>query len=73
VLIFTMHESDAGRGHPRRISEAGAVTNELMAHNDWFPTLATLTGEPAIVENERLQGNGRATSCISTASTSPTS
>ena len=29
--------------------EPGTVTNELMSHNDWFPTLAAIAGEPDIV------------------------
>jgi len=29
---------------------AGTVTNELMAHNDWFPTLCTLAGESLVVD-----------------------
>jgi arylsulfatase len=28
----------------------GTVTNELMSHNDWMPTLASIAGEPALVE-----------------------
>src|SRR5262245_25398352 len=28
----------------------GTVTNELMSHNDWMPTLAALAGDPSIVE-----------------------
>jgi arylsulfatase len=27
----------------------GTVTNELMSHNDWIPTLCTIAGEPDIV------------------------
>lgn len=27
----------------------GVVTNELVAHNDWFPTLCAIAGEPNIV------------------------
>jgi arylsulfatase A-like enzyme len=27
---------------------AGAVTNELMSHNDWIPTLCAIAGEPDI-------------------------
>ncbi|BFU96528.1 MAG: Arylsulfatase A family protein [Nitrospira sp.] len=27
----------------------GTVTNELMSHNDWIPTLASIAGEPDIV------------------------
>ncbi len=30
--------------------EAGAVTNELMAHNDWIPTLCDIAGEPQVVD-----------------------
>ncbi|HEX4013966.1 MAG TPA: arylsulfatase [Candidatus Cybelea sp.] len=32
---------------------AGTVTNELMSHNDWIPTLCSIVGEPAIVEKCR--------------------
>jgi arylsulfatase A-like enzyme len=28
----------------------GTVTNEIMSHNDWIPTLCAIAGEPAIVE-----------------------
>jgi arylsulfatase A-like enzyme len=28
----------------------GTVTNELMSHNDWIPTLCSIAGEPAIVD-----------------------
>jgi len=28
----------------------GTVTNELMSHNDWIPTLASIAGEPKIVD-----------------------
>jgi arylsulfatase len=28
----------------------GTVTNELMSHNDWIPTLASIAGNPDIVE-----------------------
>ena len=30
--------------------QAGAVTNELMSHNDWIPTLCTLAGEPGVID-----------------------
>ncbi len=33
---------------PGRI-KAGSVTNELMSHNDWIPTLCAIAGEPDIV------------------------
>ena len=29
--------------------KAGTVTNELMSHNDWIPTLYAMAGEPEIV------------------------
>jgi arylsulfatase len=29
--------------------KAGTVTNELMSHNDWVPTLMALAGEPDII------------------------
>ena len=32
----------------------GTVTNELMSHNDWIPTLCAIAGEPDIVD--KLQG-----------------
>lgn len=32
------------------VIEAGTVTNELMSHNDWVPTLCSIAGEPNIVE-----------------------
>ncbi|UUW10254.1 arylsulfatase [Flavobacterium plurextorum] len=35
--------------------KAGAVTTELMSHNDWIPTLASIAGEPDIV-NKLLKG-----------------
>lgn len=35
--------------------KAGTVTNELMSHNDWIPTLASIAGEPDIV-NKLLKG-----------------
>ena len=41
--------------------KAGTVTNELMSHNDWIPTLMAIAGEPDIV-NKLLAGyqaNGR--------------
>jgi arylsulfatase A-like enzyme len=33
----------------------GTVTNELMSHNDWIPTLMAIAGEPDIV-NKLLKG-----------------
>jgi arylsulfatase len=33
----------------------GTVTNELMSHNDWMPTLASIAGEPDLV-NKLKQG-----------------
>ena len=52
----------------------GTVTNELMSHNDWIPTLCAIAGEPDIVD--KLQGaatrpTASTTRCISTATTSP--
>jgi arylsulfatase A-like enzyme len=32
------------------VIKPGTVTNELMSHNDWIPTLASIAGEPQIVE-----------------------
>ncbi len=31
------------------VIKPGTVTNELMAHNDWLPTLCAIAGEPDIV------------------------
>ena len=31
------------------VIKPGTVTNELMSHNDWVPTLASIAGEPDIV------------------------
>ncbi|MBX5164918.1 MULTISPECIES: arylsulfatase [unclassified Rhizobium] len=31
------------------VIEPGTVTNELMSHNDWIPTLCAIAGEPDIV------------------------
>jgi arylsulfatase A-like enzyme len=31
----------------------GTITNELMSHNDWIPTLAAIAGEPDIVNKLR--------------------
>ena len=33
---------------PGKIKE-GTITNELMSHNDWIPTLCAIAGEPEIV------------------------
>jgi len=30
--------------------KAGTVTNELMSHNDWIPTLCAIAGEPNVVK-----------------------
>jgi arylsulfatase A-like enzyme len=39
----------------------GTVTNELMAHNDWVPTLVSIAGEPEIVEKLKkgYKANGK--------------
>lgn len=41
--------------------KAGTVTNELMSHNDWVPTLCALAGEPRIIEKLKAgyRANGR--------------
>jgi len=31
------------------VIKPGTVTNELMSHNDWMPTLAAIAGEPDLV------------------------
>src|SRR6266436_6672504 len=40
----------------------GTVTNELMSHNDWIPTLCAIAGEPDIVGKclKGYQANGHA-------------
>ena len=45
---------------PARI-KAGAVTNELMSHNDWIPTLCAIAGEPDIKRKlkEGYSANGK--------------
>jgi arylsulfatase len=35
--------------------KAGTITNEMMSHNDWMPTLASIAGEPDLV-NKLKQG-----------------
>jgi len=35
--------------------QAGTITNEIMSHNDWVPTLCALAGEPDMV-NKCLKG-----------------
>jgi arylsulfatase A-like enzyme len=37
------------------VIKPGTVTNELMSHNDWLPTLCSIAGEPEIL-NKCLQG-----------------
>jgi arylsulfatase len=37
------------------VIDPGTVTNELMSHNDWIPTLMAIAGEPDIV-NKLLTG-----------------
>lgn len=32
------------------VIKPGQVTNELMSHNDWMPTLASIAGEPNLVK-----------------------
>ena len=36
-----------------KVIAAGTVTNELMSHNDWVPTLCSIAGEPDIVAKLR--------------------
>src|ERR1700733_3844622 len=31
------------------VIHAGTITNELMSHNDWIPTLCSIAGEPEII------------------------
>ncbi|MDF0644597.1 MAG: arylsulfatase [Nitrospira sp.] len=37
------------------VIKPGTVTNELMSHNDWMPTLASIAGEPGLI-NKLLDG-----------------
>jgi arylsulfatase len=41
--------------------KAGVVTNELMSHNDWVPTLASIAGEPNLINKLKSghKANGR--------------
>jgi arylsulfatase A-like enzyme len=41
--------------------KAGTVTNELMSHNDWIPTLCAVAGEPDIVNKLKkgYKANGK--------------
>lgn len=32
------------------VIKPGTITNELMSHNDWIPTLASIAGEPDLVK-----------------------
>jgi len=43
------------------VIDAGTVTNELMSHNDWIPTLASIAGEPDLIEKLKTgyTANGR--------------
>jgi arylsulfatase len=43
------------------VIKPGTVSNELMSHNDWLPTLAALAGEPDIVGKllKGYQANGK--------------
>jgi len=43
------------------VIKAGTVTNELMSHNDWIPTLCAIAGEPDIVNKLKkgYQANGK--------------
>jgi arylsulfatase len=43
------------------VIKAGTVTNELMSHNDWIPTLCAIAGEPDIVNKLKTgyQANGK--------------
>jgi len=40
--------------------KAGTVSNELMSHNDWLPTLCSIAGEPEVVSKckKGYQANG---------------
>lgn len=32
------------------VIKPGQITNEMMSHNDWFPTLVSIAGEPDVVK-----------------------
>ena len=53
----------------------GTVTNELMSHNDWVPTLAAIAGEPNIVSKfgAAIPPTASTTGSIWTGPTSPRS
>ena len=50
---------------------AGAVSNEIVAHQDWLPTLLAAAGEPDIMENSKrvTRPATKNSRCISTATT----
>jgi arylsulfatase A-like enzyme len=43
------------------VIKPGTVTNELMSHNDWIPTFASIAGEPDIVNKLKkgIAANGK--------------
>jgi arylsulfatase len=43
------------------VIKAGTVSNELMSHNDWMPTLASIAGEPDLINKMKkgYSANGR--------------
>ena len=41
----------------------GTITNELMSHNDWIPTLCVIAGEPDIVNKLRNGYTSNGTNC----------
>jgi arylsulfatase A-like enzyme len=43
------------------VIKAGTVTNEIMSHNDWLPTLCAFAGEPEIVSKLKAgyKANGK--------------
>jgi arylsulfatase A-like enzyme len=53
--------------------KTGTITNQLMSHNDWIPTLCAVAGEPDIVGKFKsgYTANGINYKCTSTATTSP--
>ena len=58
------------------VIKPGTVTNELMSHNDWVPTLCAIAGEPDIVgkaARRATRPTASTTRCTSTATTSPRS
>jgi arylsulfatase A-like enzyme len=57
------------------VIKPGTVTNELMSHNDWIPTLCSIAGEPDIPEKLKkgYEANDRDYRFTSTGTINPSS